>query len=276
MTNNSSITVLASNNILGEGLHISSTGVFWLDIIKSQLFVLKDSGIMDAFTLPEQASAILKVQDNIVFLASISGICSFNLVNQDWSVISSFSEPLGHTMRANDGAKIDDVRCLFGTMEKNPTGLEGALYVSTPSTIRKLYDGIGIPNTFIKLSDQSFLISDSLLSHVYMFTFNAEFTEILKKHLWLDLSNEVYTPDGGCIDKDGNIYIAMWGGACINKYDCDGNLIQSIEVPALKPTNCKLSFDKQSLLVTTATEGMADEDLKKYPMSGSLLEIRID
>lgn len=268
-------TLVKENNILGEGLFVGKEGIFWVDIISAKLFTMLDNGSINSYKLPEQASAIWKIENNIVYLICSQGICTFDLITKGWHSLSTFAEPLDNKSRANDGAEICPDRFLFGTMEKSPTGLNGSLYSTNGNIISKIYDGIGIPNTFIKVNECSFLISDSLLGKIYEFTFNSTYSKVVGKKLWLDLEEHGYTPDGGCIDESGNIYIAMWDGACINQYDKSANLIKSFPVAALKPTNCKLAMDNQSLIVTTATEGMSKAELEAYPMSGSLLEIRI-
>lgn len=261
-------------NTLGEGLHVCISGLYWLDIIEAKLFVKSDDELFFEFNLPEQASSILKVDNQIVYLASESGICIFDIENQDWSVIAAIpdNENLS-SMRANDGVAVDDGRYFFGTMEKQISGSNGSLYIATEESISKVHEGIGIPNSFIRVNEYSFLVSDSFKSVIYRFTFNTQFSAIEKCELWLDLSNFSFTPDGGCIDVHGNIYIAMWNGSCVHKYSKHADLISTYQLPALKPTNCKLSMDGKSLLVTTARQDMSESELEKYPRSGSLFQI---
>lgn len=268
-------TVLESTkNILGEGLYLSSNSIYWLDIIESKLYVIINKENILEYTLPEQASAILKVKETLVYLASESGICSFDLTTNYWSVLANMPhKAVSSLMRANDGIAIDNTCYFFGTMEKNPTGNNGALYIATDQHITKIFNGIGIPNSFIRVNKYSFLVSDSLSRLVYQFTFNTQFSALEKQKLWLDLSDSHAIPDGGCKDVQGNIYIAMWGGACINKYDKNANLISTYQLPALNPTNCKLTLDGKSLLVTTARQDLTECELEKYPASGSLFKI---
>jgi sugar lactone lactonase YvrE len=263
-------------NILGEGLHICNTGIYWLDIIEKKFFVKLNKCNIQEFDLPAQASSIWKVENQLIYLASESGICTFDLKTNKWTVITSMSESdFSSSMRTNDGAGIDDECYFFGSMEKSPSGTNGALYIAMQQSISKVYDGIGIPNSFIRISELSFLVSDSLKGLIYCFTFNEQYTVIDKKELWLDLSESDFTPDGGCIDSHGNIYIAMWDGYCINKYDKSANLLSVLELPVPRPTNCKLSLDEKSLYVTSAREGLTMSDLKNSPNSGALFKIEL-
>jgi sugar lactone lactonase YvrE len=272
MINNSLKIYKQVSNTLGEGLFVSTLGVFWLDIKKAKLFCLFNKKSLRVFQLPEQASAVWKIESDIIYLASESGICTFNLLSQDWCVYASYSN-INKDMRANDGCLIDGETFLFGTMQKKPTGLNGSLYIARSNEIAKIYDGIGIPNTFIKITESSFLISDSLEQIVYLFTLNNSLSEVIDKSPWLDLSMKSYTPDGGCKDREGNIYLALWDGSCINKYDKDANFLASFELPVLRPTNCKLSVDGNSLYVTSAKEDLTTLELNQNPYSGALFQI---
>jgi len=264
-----------TENLLGEGLYVASNGLFWLDIISKKLFVKFDCEQVEEFTLPEMASSVWKVNGDLVYMVSVSGVCTFNLNTKSWRVLAGMPEKKIKLMRSNDGIGINDECFLFGTMELEPTGKEGALYIYDGKSIVKIYDGIGIPNSFIKVSDNTFLISDSLEQKVYRFTLNKQLNAIIKKTLWLDLADYEYTPDGGCCDDNANIYLSMWDGYCINKYDKNANLVSIYKLPVKRPTNCKLSNDKKHLVVTTAREGLSIDLLTNNPHSGSLLQIRL-
>lgn len=268
-----------SSMSLGEGLFIQDNSLYFLDINESQLMVLNDASqksIPKIYELPEQASAIWKVDNNSVYLATESGIAKFNLPTSNWSIVCSLpAEHLDKNFRANDGGELFSESYLFGTMEKAPTGLNGAIYLYQGGTIEQVYQGIAIPNTFVRLNPVEILISDSFEQKIYKYVFCSTKRIFLEKHIWLDLSSEHFVPDGGCIDSEGNIYIAMWDGARINKYDPHANLLQSYDLPAIRPTNCKLSEDQKTLYVTTATEGLSQQLIEQYPLSGSVLEVKL-
>jgi sugar lactone lactonase YvrE len=60
------------------------------------------------------------------------------------------------------------------------------------------------------------------------------------------------SPDGMCIDKDGMLWIAEWGGGCISKWNPEnGKQIETIKLPCSNVTSC--CFDNFSnLFVATA------------------------
>ena len=92
------------------------------------------------------------------------------------------------------------------------------------------------------------------------------------RELWLDLSASSATADGGALDEDGNVWLAIWGNAAIHKYSAQGEFLEKLELKALQPTSCAFGGKYMNeLLITTATEGMSVEQLKAYPDSGMFL-----
>ena len=265
------------SNILGEGLFVDKNGVYWLDITCAKLFIKLNGKETRQYNLPEQASTILALNKEVFTLASETGLCTFNIRTSEWSQCVNFSEKeIDISIRANDACCIGFNTYFIGTMEKQPISKNGSLYIVKNNTIKNVYKkSIGIPNSFIPIDDRCFLVSDSLVRKVYKIELDSEIENIKSISLWLDLSNECYTPDGGCIDSLGNIYIAMWGGACINKYNASAELLSEYKLPVLNPTNCKLSFEQNILYVTSAREGLTTEELKQYPLSGSVYEIKV-
>jgi len=279
MSNERNITVISETiNILGEGIYYIDNYVYWLDIELSMLYLVElDKKIEECYQLPEQATAILDISNGGVVLATESGICTFYIDRQFWEINSQLKHLSDHKyLRSNDGCKTEHNSYLFGIMsKKSPSINTGTVFLLSNNIFTKLLDHIAIPNTFVLIGRNSFLISDSLQKLIYIVTLNSKSEKIDNISVWLDLSSQSYTPDGGCIDKDGNVYIAMWDGFCIIKYDKEGNILDTINIPVPRPTNCIISSDSKNLFVSSATEGLSLEEVSKYPLSGRLLNIEL-
>ncbi len=76
-------------------------------------------------------------------------------------------------------------------------------------------------------------------------------------------------------DTDGNLWIALWGGAQVTKWNPQtGQLLEQIPVPALQTSSCVFGGkDMNELYVTSARENMSEADLEKYPHSGGLFKV---
>ncbi|PKV83570.1 SMP-30/gluconolactonase/LRE family protein [Streptomyces sp. TLI_146] len=75
-------------------------------------------------------------------------------------------------------------------------------------------------------------------------------------------------PDGLTVDADGGIWVALWDGAAVRRYDPDGTLGLVVELPVRRPTACAFGGpDLTDLYITTARTGLR----QPHPLSGSLL-----
>ena len=264
---------------LGEGIFITKDSVYWLDIDEKRLFCKSFTSKnvpyeYDIYILPEIASTVLNVAKGEVYLATENGVAKLHLRSEKWTLLS-INIDLSSTMRSNDGCMIGKSSFFYGTMEKCVTGDKGCLYFCSNGVIIKVASGFAIPNAFIEIFASVFLISDSLKKIIYKVEINTLTGKIIKKSKWLNLTDKLYTPDGGCMDKNGNIYIAMWNGSRVNVYDKDANLLNSLFINCPNPTNCALSKNNDFLYITTAKTGLTKNQLISYPNSGSVLQLKL-
>jgi len=60
----------------------------------------------------------------------------------------------------------------------------------------------------------------------------------------------VYTPDGLRIDRNGNLFVGFWDGACFAVISPDGKLIKQIDLPAPHDPNLAITPDGLSVILT--------------------------
>jgi len=266
-------------NELGEGIFFDkiSGALFWLDINLSRLFIFSNDKV-DKYQVTKHASAVLFVNGKIITLVNENGIINFCLVTGKMCQISQTPAQYNSSAyRANDGIKLDNDLYMYGVMGKNPIRGNGALILSKNGESEVVFEGVAIPNTFIKVpKSNSLLITDSFEQKTFMFDFDSSWSKVICKKEWLNLKNTNKTPDGGCISKNGRIFIAIWDGFEILEFDLDGNKVNKFEIPVPRPTNCTLNAKEDQLFVTSAYEGLSDYDRKKYPLSGSILTIDLN
>ncbi len=84
-------------------------------------------------------------------------------------------------------------------------------------------------------------------------------------------------PDGMCIDADGCLWVAVWGGSAVHRFDPDGTLRAVVEVDAPQVSSCCLGGpDGRTLFVTTSQEGMDADARAAHPLSGHVFAGRVD
>jgi sugar lactone lactonase YvrE len=252
--------------ILGEGIFFdeSSFTLFWVDIIGNKIFQFSThkQELIEIFDVPLNPSSILDVESNKVIFTNNKGVASLDLGDRKIKQLSKL--PHDSCMyRSNDGVKLSDGSYIFGTMGFKPDDKVGNIYKGKSVTsLEPVQLGIHIPNTFIELKDE-LLISDSYKQLIYSISKDLQ----TKPRVWANFSNESFTPDGGIITKDQRIFITMWGGSRILELSNAGEIIQSIALPVLQPTNCVIANDNY-IYITSAKEGLNDFQLANFPLSG--------
>ncbi|MGN6575479.1 MAG: SMP-30/gluconolactonase/LRE family protein [Nocardioides sp.] len=76
-------------------------------------------------------------------------------------------------------------------------------------------------------------------------------------------------PDGLCVDVDGCVWIAIWGGSEIRRYSPAGELIAIIPTPVSQPSSCAFGPDG-TLYITSARDMLTPQELAGQPMAGSV------
>jgi sugar lactone lactonase YvrE len=64
-------------------------------------------------------------------------------------------------------------------------------------------------------------------------------------------------PDGMTIDEEGGIWVALWGGGAVRRYDQDGRLTEVVELPVSQVTCCTFGGEgRRTLYISTSREGL--------------------
>ncbi|MDX6222035.1 MAG: hypothetical protein QOD91_1089, partial [Frankiales bacterium] len=76
---------------------------------------------------------------------------------------------------------------------------------------------------------------------------------------FVDLTAEQDLPDGLTVDAEGGVWVAMWQGGEVRRYDAAGRLSAVVGVAADRVTACTFGGDDlDRLFITTSRHGVAD------------------
>jgi sugar lactone lactonase YvrE len=90
-------------------------------------------------------------------------------------------------------------------------------------------------------------------------------------------AGETERPDGGTVDSDGCYWSAFYRGGRVVRISPDGRLLADYPVPAMCPTMCAFGGrDLKTVYLTTARQERPDEELARFPQSGSLFAMNVD
>ena len=156
--------------------------------------------------------------------------------------------------------------------EKDPTG---NFYSFDGKSTRTLFSDVTISNGMAWSSDyKTFYYIDTPTCEVRAYDYDVKTGEIANRRRAFEVPKTLGWADGMTSDVDGNLWIAMWGGAQVTRWDPNtGQLLEQIPVPALQ-SSCPVfgGKDRNELYVTSARVGMSEADLNKYPLSGGLFK----
>lgn len=283
MSNKGLMTVIKMNSLLGEGpvWHEQRGTWCWLDILSRKLFELKASkdinrGDIVEYDLDRFGSSIAVMEDGRLLIATNESLDVFDLAEVRQEQLLDLPYRTG--FRSNEGGVGPDGYFWFSNMEWDPTGCNGSIYsVDSKMELSCQIENVGIPNTMIwDELEKKYYISDSLLGKTYCYNQGA-IEGLEPPSVFLDLEGSGATPDGGAIDSNGNIWIALWGGGKVVCYEKTGILINEINLPVPQPTSCCFGGrNRKSLFITTAREGLTEADLNRFPLSGSVFIVELD
>jgi len=198
----------------------------------------------------------------------------FDPATSQQTVLAALTESASN--RLNDGKCDPAGHFLAGSMDMNETDPNGAFYSFDGKQITRLLDGITISNGLAWSPDHKiFYYIDTPTREVNAFDYDVATGQIANPRVAIHIPESLGWPDGMTSDTDGNLWIAMWAGAQITKWNPNtGKLLEQIPLPAFQTSSCVFGGeDMNELYVTSARKGMSEENLKKYPLSGGLFKV---
>jgi sugar lactone lactonase YvrE len=264
-----------SQAVLGEGLRWDDRRdeLLAVDILAGGVYrgrVTVDGGLalVQAYHIPGTVGALTPIQgDDGWLLAAGRG---FSHLAPDGS-LRSVIEMAPSGVRMNDGACDAQGRFWAGTLADDFRPGGGALYRLDPDgQVSLMLSGLTISNGIGWSPDgASMYLVDSGPRVVYVFRFDGAAGAISDRRPLVTIPEDVGTPDGLTVDAEGDIWVAIYGGAQVRRYSPDGVLRESLSVPADQCTSCAFGGSGlDRLYVTTATEGWSDAQRRSEPTAG--------
>ena len=263
--------------LLGEGtLWVSKlNSIFFVDIKKKKILILNiKTNKKKILKVNKEIGFVAHIKENIFILGLKSEIRIINLKNLKnlYSLKIELDKP---NNRINDGKTDPMGRLWFGTMDNLEKKQSGSLYCLDDSLkLHKVDDKYFITNGPAFLNKNNFYHADSKKKIIYKIKINNKF-QIIKKNTFVKFKKKEGSPDGMTMDIKNNLWVCHYRGARISVYNLKGHKIHQIYLPAKNITNCTFGGIKNDeLFISTARKDMSSEELKKYPLSGSLFRVK--
>ncbi|MEB2780866.1 SMP-30/gluconolactonase/LRE family protein [Algoriphagus sp. C2-6-M1] len=269
-----------SQCMLGESpfWHEERQSFFWVDIENGKLFEHHlATGKTTINTFPHRLTLVLEGAENKLILALDRKIATYDLETEKlkWLTEVETELPLN---RFNDGKCDAKGRLWIGTMSTKFTQGSGSLYrVDKELKPKKQLDQLTISNGMAWTEDnQTFYFIDTPTRQIKSFHFDLESGKIEFDRIAIEIPEELGLPDGMCIDQEGMLWVAHYGGSGAYRWNpITGELIEKIELPVPHITSCCFGGENLDvLLITTAQENMSAEQLKEFPKSGDVFLVK--
>jgi sugar lactone lactonase YvrE len=265
---------------LGESPYwsLERQSFFWVDIENGKLFEHHiESGNTKTYTFPHRLAVVLEGKDGKLILGLDRKLASFDLETEEltWLLEVESDLPLN---RFNDGKCDAKGRLWIGTLSTKFTQGSGALYkvgkdLKPDIQLAQLTISNGMAWT---ADNRTFHFIDTPTRHIKAFHFELESGKIEFDRIAIEIPEELGFPDGMCIDQEGMLWVAHYGGSGVYRWNpTTGELIEKVELPVPHITSCAFGGENlDTLLITTAQENLSEVQLKEFPLSGDVFLVK--
>lgn len=271
--------------IIGEGIcwDDKDNMLYWIDLLDNKIFAYNSEKSTIKIININQNTGCIRVREQGGLVAGLqNGIFFVDIESGELTPVTNpESDKPGN--RFNDGTCDCMGRFWAGTMSKaldsgaGDLTPMGSLYcMDSDYNITKKIDKVTISNGIGYSPDNATMYYiDSPSREVVAFDFDKSTGEISNKKTVVKVPEEVGMPDGMTVDADGMLWVAMWCGGAVVKYDPEsGNMLEKIEIPAKSVTAMVFGGkDMDEMFITTAK---LDTDLNRYPDAGGVFRVKMD
>ncbi|MDR1537092.1 MAG: SMP-30/gluconolactonase/LRE family protein [Clostridiales bacterium] len=247
--------------------------LYWADITRGELHRFNPADGSDSAVKSGRFLSDIVLSKNGLLLAKEDGLhlCG------DGGDSSFLGAPEGYAGRFNDGKCDPKGRLYIGTCGCGEGNAN--LYRFFDGKWDVALSGISISNGIVWSADgKTMYYTDTATKEIWAFDYSLKDGSLSNKRVAVVFANGEGGPDGMSIDSDGMLWVAQWGAFRVGRWNpLTGKCLSYIEVDARNVSACAFGGDDlKTLYITTAREGMPEEDAVKYPHSGGLFKAETD
>ena len=270
--------VIESNSPLGEGpiWDPKRQVLWWVDILEGLIHCHNPAdGANQSWSVGQMVGTIVTAQDGRLVIATEKGFHWFDPETGNIELITD-PEPDRPQNRFNDGKCDPSGRLWAGTMPISEEGNAGTLYCLHPDGKAEAKDdGYAIPNGIVWNDEASVMYHiDSPTRRVDAWDFDNPTGTINNRRTVYHVTQEGAFPDGMAMDVEGKIWLALWGGWVVIRFDpISGKELARIPIPVSRTSACAFGGPNlNTLFITTAKKDITPEDLEQEPMAGCVFK----
>jgi sugar lactone lactonase YvrE len=254
----------------------SEQQLYFVDIVNKQIKIFSSSSTpVETIQFNQEISAVFLDQKSDLIVAARDGIFA---ASRDGVLETSLApiELERTSIRTNDAKCDANGRMWVGTMAFDFTPGVAALFSFDSKVLKEVVPDLTVSNGIgWSLDKKTMYFIDSPTKRLDSFDFDIESGELRNRRPFVLLSDLDAFPDGLTTDEDGGVWVALFGGGEVRRFDSQGTLTHIVEIPVKQVTSCCFGgADMSELYITTAQNGMDSDSLVREPLAGSLFRAK--
>jgi sugar lactone lactonase YvrE len=252
--------------------------LWWIDVKDPRLFRYDPaSGENLELNMPERIGCIALRAGGGLIGAFVTG---FKWIDPETGAVTPIvdPEPDRPGNRFNDGKCDRRGRLFAGTMHNAEIECTGTLYRLDPDlSVQVMCTGVHLSNGLGWSPDDRVLYyTDSLRRTIWAYDYDLEIGAMANRRTFARVPEEAGVPDGLCVDADGYVWSAHWGGWRLTRYAPDGRVERVVKMPVPQPSCPAFGGpDLDVLYVSSAAIEMTPADFAKAPDAGGLFALDV-
>ncbi len=181
--------------------------------------------------------------------------------------------------RLNDGRTDPQGRFWAGAMDTSKQHRDARLHRLDPDgTVTTWAEGALTSNGAAFSADgRTFFYSDTPEHVIYAYAFDGGTGAVSDRRVFHQFPFGSGRPDGGSADADGFYWSALFAGARVARLSPKGEIVEEAAIPAARVTMIAFGGeDGRTAYVTTARDGLSDEEAAAQPHAGGIFTFRVD
>lgn len=256
-------------------------GPFWddqasrlrfVDMLAGDVLTLLPTGTVTRRHIDDVA-AVVRAREAGGYVVAVEH--GFALLDADWNRVETVQAFRSPSLRMNEGGCDPQGRFYCGSMAYDLSPGAGSLYrLDSDLTVHRALESVSIPNGLQWSADGTRAFhADTGTGRIDVYDFDAAEGRLLNPRPFVAVDEGDGAPDGTAIDDEGGLWVALWGGGAVRRYDTGGVLSEVVELPATYVTACAFGGAGSSeLWITTSLQGPG---AAAEPAAGALFNVSV-
>lgn len=182
-------------------------------------------------------------------------------------------DPAADPHRLNDGKCDSWGRILAGTLDPTFAPGGGFYRLGAGDRVTRLFGDVAVSNGLCWDDERGrFYYIDSMTQRIDVFDYDLDTGEPSDRRPFVEIPAEIGPPDGMEIDAEGGVWIVLFRGAAVHRYDSDGRLSEVVTTPTSCPTSITFGGpDLRTGYLTSSRSWLTDEQRRCEPFGGAVM-----